>query len=107
MTELQSARATAAAELARIDSEIAAAASAQRTDRIAQVRALMTEHGLTAADLGSTSATPAKPRSVRPARTAKYGDRSGKTWVGIGKRPQWLRHAMAAGATLDQFILPA
>lgn len=34
---------------------------------------------------------------------ARYRDENGNTWAGRGKRPQWLRNALEAGRTLDEF----
>ncbi len=39
-------------------------------------------------------------------RAAKYGDRLGNTWGGRGKRPGWLREALASGRRLEDFLLP-
>jgi DNA-binding protein H-NS len=43
----------------------------------------------------------------RPARAAgaKYSDGKGGEWVGRGPRPRWLREALAAGRSLDDFAL--
>jgi DNA-binding protein H-NS len=39
-------------------------------------------------------------------RTAQqYRDDSGNTWSGFGPRPRWLKHALVAGASLDQFAV--
>ncbi|UUX97929.1 H-NS histone family protein [Aquabacterium sp. J223] len=34
---------------------------------------------------------------------AKYRDNHGNEWVGRGKRPQWIKDALAAGKTLEEF----
>lgn len=34
---------------------------------------------------------------------ALYADTNGNTWAGRGKRPQWLREALEAGRSLDEF----
>jgi DNA-binding protein H-NS len=33
----------------------------------------------------------------------RYRDENNHTWAGRGKRPQWLRDALAAGRALDEF----
>ncbi|MBT2323945.1 H-NS histone family protein, partial [Variovorax paradoxus] len=38
-----------------------------------------------------------------PTRSAKYSDGQGNSWSGMGKRPYWLRDALAAGRTLEEF----
>jgi hypothetical protein len=34
---------------------------------------------------------------------AKYADENGNTWTGIGRRPKWLKDALATGKTLADF----
>lgn len=46
---------------------------------------------------------PAKKGSTT--RAAKYADGSGNEWGGMGKRPQWLRQALEAGGTLEDFLV--
>ncbi|MGC4078989.1 MAG: H-NS histone family protein [Rubrivivax sp.] len=66
---------------------------------IAAIREQIAQYGLTAADLGLTAA---KPRTrKRKIVVAKYRDDAGNTWVGRGKRPQWVRDALTAGKTLQ------
>jgi DNA-binding protein H-NS len=86
---------------------------------IARIREAIQHYGLSAADLGlggaKAKAAPAekaampgkrKKRKTAAAKTpavAKFSDGQGNTWVGRGKRPQWLRDALAAGKTLADF----
>lgn len=62
-------------------------------------------------DLRVTTATPAagaarRKRSGRKGpRVAKYRDAAGNTWGGMGKRPQWLRDALASGKQLEDFLI--
>ena len=46
-------------------------------------------------------ASPQKGAKVAP----KYRDEAGNTWTGRGTRPVWLRTALEAGATLEQFAI--
>lgn len=39
--------------------------------------------------------------------TPRFADADGNTWVGRGPRPQWLRDALAAGRSLDDFAVGA
>ncbi|MEO5734246.1 MAG: H-NS histone family protein [Rubrivivax sp.] len=89
----------------------------------ARIREAIEFYDLTAADLGLGSAkggkrkatvTPndaaskaRKPRRARKlSQAAKYRDEAtGGTWVGRGKRPQWLRDALTSGKTLDSFLV--
>lgn len=86
---------------------------------VSRIREAIEHYGLTAADLGlapksargakAAGKPPAKTRrksgKARPARAVKYRDDAGRTWGGIGKRPQWLRDALAAGKTLQDFAV--
>jgi DNA-binding protein H-NS len=79
---------------------------------IARIREAIEHYGLTAEDLGlgrAAAKAPAKkagksaPKAAAAPRPAKYRDDAGHSWGGIGKRPQWLRDALAAGKTLKDF----
>jgi DNA-binding protein H-NS len=84
---------------------------------IDRIRQAIAHYGLTAADLGlGRGSGVAKPtakktrgrRKGKPATggaLAKYRDDQGRTWVGRGKRPQWLRDALAAGKSLEDFAV--
>jgi len=38
-------------------------------------------------------------------RPAKYRSPTGELWAGIGKRPKWLSQAIAAGASIEDFLI--
>jgi len=81
-----------------------------RTEAIAQIRALMSEYGLSVADLAGKSAKASKAKSSKGKTSgkvpAKYRDSStGETWSGRGLQPRWLKAALAAGRKLDEFAL--
>lgn len=92
------------AQKAAIEQQIADAQRAERADAIAKVRALMSEYGLSVADL-ATRAAPAKKRSGAKV-AAKYRDTAtGDTWSGRGLQPKWLRAALAGGRKLEEFAV--
>lgn len=67
---------------------------------IADIRAKMSEYGITIDDLRATTAkSPRKGYTVAP----KYRNSHGQTWSGRGKKPRWLQQALAAGASLESF----
>lgn len=101
MTDLQTKLAEARAAFAQAEADINAALKEAKADGIAKVRALMSEHGLCLGDIGGKLAT------VKPTASAMYSNDKGQTWGGKGKRPNWLRAELAAGATLDQFKIAA
>lgn len=55
-----------------------------------------------AAEVRKKMATSAKVPGI-----AKYGDGSGKTWTGNGKRPQWFLDAIASGKTAEDLLIVA
>lgn len=93
------------AQKAALEQQILQAQREQRAQEVAQVRALMSEYGLTLADLGSRPA--ATPRKSGGGRVApKYrSSATGETWSGRGLQPRWLKAALAGGARLDDFLI--
>lgn len=81
------------AQRAELDAQIAA----QKAEAVQQVRDFMTVMGVTIEDLVG----PARPAASK--RPVKYRNAAGQTWTGVGQRPVWLREALLAGATLEQF----
>jgi len=92
---------------ADIDRQIASAQSESRAKAIADVRELMTLHGLTAVDIAQAPKRGPKPAAdgTRKAVAAKYKDEQGNSWSGRGLKPKWLAAALAAGKTIDQFAV--
>jgi DNA-binding protein H-NS len=90
------------AQRAALDQKIEEARRQQKSEAIAQVKALMAEHGLTLADLGTRSA--AAPRKTARKVPPKYRHPdTGESWSGRGLQPNWLKAALAAGAQLSDF----
>lgn len=102
--------------------ELKAEAEALRKEEVdgvvARIREAIDAYGLTPEDLfgGIRKAKVArktagrKPAKARPAAAqsgAKYSDKQGNTWGGRGPRPQWLRDALAGGASLEDFLANA
>ena len=103
--------------------ELQAQAEALRASEVAEVtsriREAIVHYGLTAADLGlggvppKTSNSPAagaaskangKATAKRPGGTIKFTDGQGRTWSGIGKRPNWFKDALAAGKKPEDLL---
>jgi DNA-binding protein H-NS len=76
---------------------------------VARIKTAIAHYGLSAAQLGFTgSAARGKSAGKRgSAAGAKFGDGGGNYWSGRGPRPHWLRDALKAGRTLDEFALGA
>ncbi len=85
-----------------LDRQIIETQRQAKADGIAKVRALMTEHDLTVADLSegrSSGKSAGKGQKVAP----KYRDPvSGKTWTGRGVAPKWI-----AGKDREAFLITA
>lgn len=76
------------AQKAALDAEIARQQAEAKALGVAQVRELMTVHGLTLADLAPTRRRPGK--SAAAAGPARYRAADGKTWTGKGRPPAWI-----------------
>ena len=98
-SELNSAKAALLVELDKIDSALNAHNKTHRDAGIAEVRQLMAKHGLVMSEISAS----ASAKASKPAAAAKYINARGQTWAGRGKRPTWLRQALAVGQSLDSF----
>jgi len=69
-----------------------------------RIRVAISHYGLTAEQLGfNAKSGSGKAKKATPVRSAKYSDGQGNSWSGMGKRPFWLRDALAAGRSLEEF----
>jgi DNA-binding protein H-NS len=72
---------------------------------IDRIKTAIDHYGLTSDHL--FGAAP-KVRAAKASNgAAKYSDGQGRTWSGKGKRPNWLREAIASGRSLDDFTAAA
>ena len=115
--------------LAALNAQIAALQTQAETLRkkemaqvIAKVKDAIAHYGLTAADLGFGNTThqngkssaavggklarkgPMRAVSKTPAKNVKFKDDQGRTWGGMGKRPDWFKAALAAGKTPEDLL---
>jgi DNA-binding protein H-NS len=82
---------------------------------IGRIREAIDVYKLTAADLGFGTGAKAARKTRGPGKAKagknktpgvpKFRDEAGNTWVGRGKRPDWLRSALVAGKTLADFAV--
>ncbi|EPD35855.1 MULTISPECIES: H-NS family nucleoid-associated regulatory protein [Delftia] len=76
---------TLLARKAELEAQIAAAQAEAKAHAVAQARALIAEHGLTAADVFPQG------KAKGSVGQAKYRDpATGVTWTGRGKPPNWI-----------------
>jgi len=82
-----------------------------QSEVIARIRKDIAKFGLTAEQLfGATggvkpSRAKAGTKTAKAAKPPKYADGAGNTWGGMGKRPEWIRQALAAGKALEEFLI--
>jgi DNA-binding protein H-NS len=85
---------------------------------VGRIREAIAVYNLTAEDLGFGVKKPKAAGKAAPKALKRRGDKaakapavvkfrneSGGVWGGRGKRPQWLRDALAAGKTLADFAV--
>lgn len=95
------------AQRAALEQQIAETQERERADAIAKVKNLMSEYGLTVADLTARSAKSSNNNSAKASKVAaKYRNQAtGETWSGRGLQPKWLKAAISGGAKLDDFAI--
>lgn len=93
------------AQKAEIEKQIEATARQERSEAVAKIKALMSEYGLSIADLG-TRAPSKTDRGASRKVAPKYRDAAtGQTWSGRGLQPNWLKAALSSGKTLEDFTV--
>lgn len=94
------------AKKAELEQQIIDIQREERSSAIAQVKALMAQHGLTLADLGTRPPVAAPKTRSGGKVPAKYRDpATGQTWSGRGLHPTWLKQALAGGAKLTDYLI--
>ncbi|GAB2875466.1 H-NS histone family protein [Paraburkholderia jirisanensis] len=83
------------AELASIADQIEAVMADEKVQVIASIRALIDEYRIDPKEIGMrVKRAPHKAAPTRGVLPAKYQDpKSGKTWSGRGRAPEWLANA--------------
>ena len=90
---------------AELEKQIANIQRQERSDAISQVKSLMTQYGLSLADIGGRAPPSGLPRAGSKV-AAKYRDQStGDSWSGRGLKPKWLQAALASGKSLADFAV--
>ena len=93
---------------AALEREIEATRRQERADAIAKIKALMSEYGLSMADLtakGSPRTVSATPRPGGKVAVKYRNEATGDTWSGRGLQPKWLKAALAAGRRIEEFAV--
>ncbi|TXI17824.1 MAG: H-NS histone family protein [Roseateles sp.] len=88
------------AQRAALDEQINQTKDRERAEAVSKIKSLMSEYGLSLADLSVRTPKAAKVSKV----AAKYRNQAtGETWSGRGLQPKWLKAAIASGAQLSDF----
>jgi DNA-binding protein H-NS len=91
------------AQKAALEQQIAETQREERQKAITQIKTLMEEYGLSAADL---SAKPTKKSGSGVKVAAKYRNQAtGESWSGRGLQPRWLKTALGSGKKLADFAV--
>ncbi len=93
------------AQKAALEKQIADAQREERGAAIAQVKALMAEHGLTLADLSSRAPTTTARKPMGKVAAKYRNPATGDTWSGRGLKPNWLKAALEAGRKIEDFAV--
>lgn len=82
-------------------------AASLQSEAVMRIRKEIAKYGLTPEQLfgGSAPRKAGRGKSAGAPKAAKFGDGTGNTWGGRGKRPEWLRQALAAGRALEEFLI--
>lgn len=95
------------AQKAEIEKQIEFLGREQRQAAIAEIKALMADHGLTVANLAGKVSAAGKKIAIKGSKVAaKYRDvESGNAWSGRGLQPNWLKAAIESGRKLEEFAV--
>lgn len=67
---------------------------------VAEIKKIMSEKGITLTDLGCRQSR----RAAAGEKPVRYRDpQTGATWTGNGRKPEWIKKALAEGKSLDLF----
>jgi DNA-binding protein H-NS len=91
-------------QIASLEAKAAEIKRNEVAEVVAKIKEAIEVYSLTAQDLFGGRGAAGSTRRGRSAQ-AKYGDGQGNTWVGRGPRPAWLRNALAAGRSLEEFAV--
>lgn len=106
-------------QIAKLEKEAKALRDKEKIGVVARIREAIAHYEITPAELfGSESAAKTSKggaavtrKAAEPAKKApsiaKYTDGAGRTWSGVGKRPNWFKDALATGKTAEDLLIKA
>lgn len=86
-------------QIAELQAKAEAARRAEVAEAKVKIQAIMSEYGLTVADIGVGS-KPALKASRKPVEIKYKDEATGDTWTGRGRAPKWLE-----GKDKNQFLV--
>ena len=105
-------------QISKLQTQAESLRSKEKAGVVVRIREAITHYDITADELfgedkakrGRAAAkAPAAGKKARkasqPSGVAKYGDGTGRTWSGVGKRPNWFKDAIAAGKTAEDLLI--
>ncbi len=101
-----------AAEQAAVEQQIRGLQQAEKASVLENIRSLMAQYGLTAADLAPPARKTRGPgkaaeegRVSKPVAAKYRHPESGATWSGRGLQPKWLAAEVLKGARKEDFLV--
>lgn len=88
-----------------LDREIDQTKKQERSEAIRQIRELMSQYGLTQADLTVRNAPKGKADPAKKVAAKYRNAETGETWSGRGLQPKWLKAAIGSGRKLSDFAV--
>lgn len=92
-------------QAAELEKALSDARRSERAGVIAQIKSLMAEHGLTAADLGGKAGKAPSASAGRKVAPKYRNAATGETWTGRGLQPKWIQAAVASGKKIEDFAI--
>ncbi|MBW8844943.1 MAG: H-NS histone family protein [Burkholderiales bacterium] len=107
-------------QIEQLQKQADALRSREKTEVVARIKEAIAHYGITANELfGASPAKATRKRAAtakaagrtrkaaakKPGGNAKYTDGTGRTWSGVGKRPNWFKDALAAGKQAEDLLI--
>lgn len=105
-------------QISQLQKQADALRSREKADVVNRIKEAIAHYDITADDLFGASAKASRKRAAAPKAAAKarkaaakkggvakYTDGAGRTWSGVGKRPNWFKDAIAAGKQAEDLLI--
>lgn len=105
-------------QIAQLQKQADALRSREKAEVVDRIKEAIAHYGITADDLfggkpvratrkraAAAAGKARKPAAKKAGGTAKYTDGTGRTWSGVGKRPNWFKDAIAAGKQPEDLLI--